>query len=167
MQSPDIPSAKTRPRLSIAAAMGAVLLAALACKWPMQAIPFGAMAAIGIAIRRFSPRRLRAYGLALAALYAPATIGLTLDCGHCRETWAAIWPVVPGGIIAELARMACGSPRLSDATTYALAAAITPALILAATAVAARGRIALGVTLAACGLFGAWAFAVAAAAIRM
>lgn len=166
MKSPTIPPAGSRPRPSIAAIMGVVALAALACKWPMQAIPIATFAAVGGAIRLIRPGRVRAYGLVLAATYAPALIGHSLDCTHCRETWAVIWPVIPGGIVAEFARSFEGLPRLSDAASYALAAAITLALILMATAIAPRGRMALATVLAAWTISCAWAFFIAAALLR-
>lgn len=131
-----------RPRLRVSAAemMGWVAWAAVALKWPRYVLPTGPPLAY-LMVRRANRALGRAAGQVLLAAYVPTLIvGLLLDCAHCRETWALLWPIVPGAPVWYFIQRGLGWGRLPDGLEFAASGVATLALLVLATWVATRGR---------------------------
>jgi hypothetical protein len=131
-----------RLQVSLAELIGLIALVAIACRWPLIcifAIPLVAYRATRLGV----PQSLAPV---LLAVYAPCLIGFFSPCSHCRLAWVRIWPVIPGGVAWWAVRELSDLPSLSELATSGISAVLTLILISIATAVAARGRIALIIT---------------------
>jgi hypothetical protein len=119
--------------------MGLIALSALAARWPILVTPLVAFGVVrGIA--RFDRRLALTTASVLAAVYSPGLVGLMLECAHCRQVWAFVWPVLPGGTLVHLASGFLGISWRSDRLQWAAGGIATVLLVTGLVWVAGRGR---------------------------
>lgn len=128
------------PRLSLGEVMVSVAVVAVVSRWPQ--LMTLAVVGLGYLASRKLPRSSlpRLVKLALA-FHGPAVIGFFSDCDHCRQVWAILWPVIPGGIPLGAAHAYLGWQRWPNPVEFVAAGMFTLVLWLIAWKLAARGPV--------------------------
>lgn len=120
-----------------------VALAALIIRWPLVGFPAALTLAPVAAALSGRARLARDTALVLACAYVPYAPGFFIPCDHCREAWAQLFTIAPGGFLLELARVAIPPlrdllPSHFEAPVAYLASGVATVLLLASVVALAR-----------------------------